>query len=270
MPLRISQLFIYPIKSLGGISVNSWSITQTGLQHDRRWMLVDPSGRFISQREISTLALLRIRLNDNSLIVFHKDVPSRSMVIPILDSASLDVLPRKRVVIWDDQCDAIVYPSIYSEWFSDVLSTPCHLVYMDDTVRRQVDQAYAFQEEITSFSDGFPLLMLGQSSLDDLNAKLPYPIPINRFRPNLVFEGGYPFQEDDMPDFEINGLEYHAVKPCARCIITTIDQDSGVKNEEPIKTLASYRLKDKQVLFGQNVLVSSVGTISVGDHILLH
>lgn len=267
MPLHISQLFIYPIKSVGGISVDSSPVTSTGLLHDRRWMLVDQHGRFISQRENSILALLRIQIRSSTLVVFHKDHPTTSIEIPIFDPAEVNSLPRLGVIIWNDLCNAIVYPQPYSDWFTRVLETPCQLVYMDDTVRREVDKTYAFRNEINSFSDGFPLLMIGQSSLDDLNARLPYPIPINRFRPNLVFEGGYPFQEDDMPIFEINGLEYQAVKPCARCIIPTIDQETGIKYEEPTKTLASYRLKDKKVLFGQNVLVSSIGTISVGNEI---
>ncbi len=232
-------------------------------------MLVDPSGRFISQREASALALLRIQINENSLSVFHKDQPSNQLWIPILDTDKMNDLPRNKVVIWDDVCAAAIYPSTYSEWFSEMISKPCQLVYMDDTVRREVDKTYAFRDEITSFSDGFPVLMIGQSSLDDLNARLSYPLPINRFRPNIVFEGGYPFQEDAMPLFEINGLEYRAVKPCARCIIPTIDQETGIKYDEPIKTLASYRLKDNKVLFGQNVLVSSTGTISVGDEVHL-
>jgi uncharacterized protein YcbX len=269
MPLHISQLFIYPIKSVGGISVHSSPVTSTGLLHDRRWMLVDQRGRFISQRENSTLALLRIQVRSSALVVFHKDHPTHSLEIPFFDPAELHSLPRAEVIIWDDICNAMVYPQRFTDWFTRLLETPCQLVYMDDTVRREVDKKYAFRHEITSFSDGFPLLMIGQSSLDDLNTRLPYPIPINRFRPNLVFEGGYPFQEDEMSVFEVNGLEYKAVKPCARCIIPTIDQETGIQYEEPTKTLASYRLKDKKILFGQNVLVSSIGTISVGDEIHL-
>jgi uncharacterized protein YcbX len=269
MSLRISQLFVYPIKSLGGISVDSSPVTDTGLLYDRRWMLVDPSGRFISQREVPALCLLRIRFDETTLTVFHKDHPADNISVPILNPEELFSLPRMNVTIWDDVCQAVVYPSQFTGWFTKMISLPCQLVYMDDTVRREVDKKYAFREEITSFSDGFPLLMIGQSSLDDLNARLPYAIPINRFRPNLVFTGGTPYQEDEMPVFEINGLEYNAVKPCARCIIPTIDQETGINYEEPTKTLASYRLKDKKILFGQNVLVSSTGFISVGDEIKL-
>lgn len=232
-------------------------------------MLVDQHGRFISQRENSNLALLRVQIRSSTLVVFHKDHPTSSIEIPILDSTELNSMLRAEVIIWDDLCNAVVYPQLYSDWFTRVLEAPCRLVYMDDTVRRAVDKTYALRDEITSFSDGFPLLIFGQSSLDDLNARLSHPLPINRFRPNMVFEGGYPFQEDNMPLFEINNLEYRAVKPCARCIIPTIDQETGIKNEEPTKTLVSYRLKDKKVLFGQNVLVSSTGTISVGDEIHL-
>ena len=269
MSLHISQLFIYPIKSLGGISVDSSPVTSTGLLYDRRWMLVDQRGRFISQRENATLSLLRVQIRSSTLVVFHKDHPSTSIEIPILEPVELNSMVRAEVAIWDDLCNAIVYPQLYSDWFTRVLGAPCQLVYMDDSIRREVDKSYAFRDEITSFSDGFPLLMIGQTSLDDLNARLAYPLPINRFRPNIVFEGGYPFQEDAMPLFEINGLEYRAVKPCARCNIPTIDQETGINYEEPTKTLASYRLKDKKILFGQNVLVSSTGTISVGDEIHL-
>lgn len=268
MPLRISQLFVYPIKSLGGIALDTSEITQTGLKYDRRWMLVDPKNRFISQRENATLALLRIRISNQGLDVYHKDRPENVLTIPFLNNDEISQLKRTSVEIWDDTCDAAIYPDFYADWFSAVLDLPCKLVYMDDTVRREVDKDYAFKNEITSFSDAFPILIIGQASLDDLNSRLAEPLPINRFRPNLVFEGGYPFQEDEMPLFMINGIEYKGVKPCARCNIPTIDQESGISSFEPTRTLASYRLKNKKILFGQNVLVGSTGSISVGD--LIH
>jgi uncharacterized protein YcbX len=140
---------------------------------------------------------------------------------------------------------------------------------MPDHSQRLVDFNYAQQNEITSFSDGYPLLIIGQASLDDLNQKLAQPLPMNRFRPNIVFTGGYPFQEDEMKAFEINDINFYGVKPCARCVITTIDQQTGEKNKEPLKTLSTYRMWDNKVYFGQNLLYNNTGTLHAGDKITL-
>ena len=138
---------------------------------------------------------------------------------------------------------------------------------MPDTSRRRIDERYSINEEITSFSDSHPILIIGQSSLDDLNSRLADPLPINRFRPNIVFIGGDAFEEDMMEHFTINDIDFYGVKLCARCMITTINQDNAVAAKEPLKTLATYRMKNNNVYFGQNLLHHGEGTISVGDAI---
>ena len=270
MILEVSQLFIYPIKSLGGIELQSSELTPTGLRYDRRWMLVNEEGRFLSQREESRMALLAVSLHEQSLQVYSKENPGSRVEIPFLKKNEMENHPRISVSIWDDQCTALVYPDAIGEWFSEVLGQSCRLVYMDDSVQRRVDGNYARNNEITSFSDAFPILMIGQATLDDLNVRLPEPVPINRFRPNLVFTGGIPFLEDEMNAFTIRGKEYKGVKPCDRCVIPTIDQATGIKGDEPTRTLATYRLRDRKILFGQNVLGPGEGLIVVGDRILLN
>ena len=269
MDLRVSQLFIYPVKSLGGIALQASEVTTRGLRHDRRWMLVDGSGRFLSQREEARMALLEVSLQESSLRVYSKGNPEHRIEIPFLNKREVEFLPRMSVTIWQDQCSPVVYPDAIGAWFSDFLDQTCHLVYMDESVHRPVDVKYAHDQEINSFSDAYPLMMIGQGTLDDLNGRLTEPVPVNRFRPNLVFTGGDPFLEDQMHTFGIRGKVYKAVKPCARCIIPTIDQATGLKGEEPTRTLATYRLKDRKILFGQNVLVTSEGLIAVGDRLTI-
>jgi len=141
---------------------------------------------------------------------------------------------------------------------------------MPDNTQRRVDGRYAHNKEITSFSDGYPLMLIGQASLDDLNSRLQSPLPMNRFRPNIVFTGGDPFLEDSMKQFEINGVRFFGVKLCARCVITTIDQQTTEKAKEPLKTLSTYRSKNNKIYFGQNLLFHGSGTISIGDAITIH
>jgi hypothetical protein len=156
------------------------------------------------------------------------------------------------------------------EWFSRMLSFRCRLVYMPDSSHRLVDQQYAHRQEVTSFSDAFPLLLIGQASLDDLNKRLPSPLPMDRFRPNIVFSGGEPYQEDNMPHFQISGISFFGVKPCARCVITTIDQSTAGKSKEPLRTLNGYRARNNKIYFGQNLLFGGVGKICVNDVISLY
>ncbi len=138
---------------------------------------------------------------------------------------------------------------------------------MPDSTERKVDPKYALQDDITNFSDGYPILIIGQASLDDLNSRLADPLPINRFRPNIVFTGGTPYEEDGMEHFKINDLDFYGVKPSARCVVTTMNQETGIAGKEPLKTLATYRSKNNKVYFGQNVLMKGKGKINVGDPI---
>jgi uncharacterized protein YcbX len=258
--LSVSEIFIYPIKSLGGISVTSAMVTPRGLQFDRRWMLVDADQVFITQREHPQLALYRVFIHDDGLLVQHKST-GESIRIPFYPQADELLIVR----VWQDLCSARVVSPEADTWFSQQLGFPCRLVYMPDEARRAVDREYAFHDEITGFSDAFPFLLIGQASLNDLNRRLEEPLPINRFRPNIVFTGGDAFEEDRLEEFTIGQVRFFGVKPCSRCAITTTNQETAVRGKEPLKTLAGYRMWNNKIYFGQNLLHKGEGWIKVGD-----
>lgn len=257
--LQISELYIYPIKSLAGIAVAEALVTKTGFEHDRRWMLIDENCRFISQREAPQMALLQVAIQNNGLRITHK-ITAVSTIVPFSATGE-----QVEVTIWDDTCLGKYVGADADEWFTRVLGMRCRLVYMPDATRRAVDQRYAPPGAITSFSDAYPFMMIGQASLDDLNTRLTQKLPINRFRPNIVFTGGQPFEEDRMGHFVIGDIHFYGVKLCERCNIITIDQDTATGGKEPTKTLAAYRRKGNNVLFGQNLVHQGKGKISVGD-----
>ena len=257
----VSQLFIYPVKSLGGIALLSARLTDRGFEYDRRWMIVDKDNRFLSQREIPELSLLQASVKNNHLIISDSLDPADSIEVPFNA-----VEARGRVKVWEDDCAAEFVSAAADGWLSGKLSMPCRLVYMPETEKRKVDERYSLHKnDITSFSDAYPLMMIGQASLDDLNARLDTPLPVNRFRPNIVFSGGSPYEEDTMAHMRLKGIDLYGAKLCARCAITTVDQAKGIKGKEPLKTLAAYRMRDNNVYFGQNLLFSGLGEISVGD-----
>lgn len=264
--LTVSELYIYPIKSLGGIALNAATLTDRGFEYDRRWMLVDGNDQFLSQREVTAMALLKVQLTASGLLVQNSSQPGAEFLIPF-EPATNESLT---VTVWSNHCKAYRVSNEADAWFSKQLGLPCKLVYMPASTHRLVDSRYAHHKEITSFSDGYPLLVISQASLDDLNSRLATPVPMNRFRPNIVFTGGTAFQEDSMKEFEINGITLFSVKPCARCIMTTINQQTGEKAKEPLKTLSSYRMKNNKIYFGQNLLYRGTGVISIGDTITIH
>ncbi len=261
--LAVSQLFIYPIKSLGGIYVSSALVTQTGFQYDRRWMLVDKKLRFLTQREFPSMALLQVELTKTGLKVYHKEKTDCSIVIPFLPASVEPVT----VQIFDETCEAVFADSNADKWFTEMLTIECRLVFMPDTFKRFIDKKYAAHNETTGFADAFPFLIIGEASLNDLNKRLPDPLPINRFRPNIVFAGGKPYEEDLLKNFMIHGINFYGVKLCARCVIPTINQANANKSKEPLKTLALYRQKNNKIYFGQNLLAVGKGTVSIGDSI---
>ncbi|MBK9335225.1 MAG: MOSC domain-containing protein [Lewinellaceae bacterium] len=248
----LTDLHIYPVKSLGGIALQASVVQPRGLQYDRRWMLVDERGRFVSQREVADLALLGTALEVPHLVVFSRKNPAQRVHIPLEPVVS--EMPETTVEVWDDHCPARVHAPEINVWFSEVLGCPLRLVFMPDSTVRPTDPAYAPAGLPVSFSDGYPFLVIGQASLDDLNNRLAQPLPMNRFRPNFVFSGGTPYEEDNWQEFSIGDTWFRGVKPCARCIITTTDQDTETRGPEPLKTLATYRKQEHRILFGQNVI----------------
>lgn len=258
--LHLSALYIYPIKSLGGIAVSEALVTRRGLQHDRRWMLIDQNNRFLSQREIAQMALFKAAVTSSGLAVTYTPTNS-SLQIPFQPLHA----QLFEVTVWDDTCLAQRVSDEADNWFSQLLRIPCRLVYMPDDTRRQVDLKYAQQGIITSFADAFPMLMISQASLDDLSSRVGSNIPMNRFRPNLVYTGGKPYSEDELASFRINSINFYGVKLCARCPVPGIDQETAISGKEPIKTLASYRRKQNKIYFGQNLIHEGTGILRIGD-----
>lgn len=261
---RISEIFIYPVKSLGGISVKEAEVTDRGLKYDRRWMLVDSNGKFLTQRTHPQMALIKVDLSKDTL--FFRNIKNTDQF-----SVGLNETTGKKIdsVVWDDKVELFRVNTIADEWFSQALNIKCKLVFMPEESKRLVDKTYAANNEITSLSDGYPFLIIGQVSLDDLNSKLHSKIPMNRFRPNFVFTGGVPFEEDEMKKFTIRDLTFYGVKPSGRCVVTTIDQNTAQKSDEPLRTLSSYRTSGSKVNFGMNLLHEGSGTLVVGDEIII-
>jgi uncharacterized protein len=259
---HISRLFIYPIKSLGGIEIPSSNITQRGLAHDRRWMLVDENKQFLTQREYPVMALLKTNIKEDALIVHHSDNPADSIEFLLHPPVKETVT----VKVWDDLCEAQYAEDNVNEWFSQKIGISCKAVYMPDDSERKLNPDYALSEkDITGFADGYPILVISEASLEDLNARLEKPVPMDRFRPNIVIAETEAFAEDRMKKFSINDHIFHGVKLCGRCPITTTDQQTGERGKEPLKTLATYRTINNKVCFGQNVINTGTGKIKTGD-----
>lgn len=262
--LRLTEIWIYPIKSMGGIRLNSAKVEGKGLKFDRRWMLVDENNTFISQRKISRLALFKLAMKLDFFLVRFKN---ESIELPFCTPQNTKPI---LATIWDDQVSTIEVSENFSQWFSDKLGFQCKLVSFPEKNTRLVDAQYAISQNHVSLADGYPILTIGQSSLDDLNQKLESPVPMDRFRPNLVFTGGQPYEEDSWIEFTIGMNKFMGVKPCSRCVLTTIDQLTGEQGKEPLATLATYRKKENQIYFGQNVISIDHHEIHEGDEIKLH
>ena len=277
LSMHISQINIYPIKSLKGISLGSATVESRGLQHDRRWMLTDKTGSFLTQREFPRMACISVGIQGMGLSV------SADGFGAIKFPFAPGTVDRRQVRIWQSSCVGEIYENTVNEWFSDVLGTGCQLVYMPEDSRRRVNPRFDHGDDIVSFADGYPLMMLGEASLADLNSRLDVPLPMNRFRPNLVVDGSEAYAEDKWQYIKIGQAVFRSTRPCARCVITTVDQSKGEKaGKEPLQTLATYRMaKDvmpydceslgmgkTDVLFGQNLIAESPGrSIRVGDRV---
>lgn len=261
----VSQLHIYPIKSLGGISVPSVNITDRGFEYDRRWMLIDEQHNFLTQRECTAMAMLQAAITGNGLKVYHKQHEADSIQILFEPGKN----ERVETNIWGVPCKPLLVSEEADKWFSAALGIKCSLVYMDDDTKVMIDERYNINDSLTSLSDGFPMLMTSEASLNDLNSKASEAVPMNRFRPNLVISGTSAFEENTMKEFMINGIHFYGAKPSARCIVTTIDQATGKKGKEPLKTLSLYRKLDNKIYFGENVIASSTGKINLGDEVTI-
>jgi uncharacterized protein YcbX len=286
--MHLSELNIYPIKSCRGISLAEAVVEERGLQFDRRWMLVDENNRFLTQREYPVMATIRASVDNGQLIVNNG---GNSIEIDPAKTQSR----KERVTVWNSEVKATVYESEVSEFFSDILGASVRLAHMTDEDRRAVNPRFDRGHDIVSFADGYPLMALGEATLQDLNQRIiadaggraddgvRAPLPMDRFRPNFVISGSEAHAEDNWLRVRIGGVAFRSTKPCERCVITTVDQARGeFDGKDPLKTLATYRLaKDVMpdriealgvspngVLFGQNLIAETAGAmIKVGDEV---
>jgi uncharacterized protein len=258
----VRNLFIYPVKSLGGISLQQVQVTDRGFQHDRRWMLVDEQGIFLSQRERPAMAALQVELSATGLQIHRSTAPGNTLLVPFIPDNSEPVT----VEIWGRHCEALPVSEEADAWFSRELNTRCRLVYMPESTRLSIHEKY-HPSGITSFSDGYPILMVSEASLDLLNQRAGVSLEMARFRPNLVISGCAAHDEDRMRQFSINGIRMTGVKPSARCVITTIDPQTLKKGKEPLQTLSAYRKLDNNIYFGENVVAEETGVVRVGDEV---
>lgn len=266
----ITALNIYPVKSCRGIALKQATLLQTGFTHDRQWLIIRPDGHFITQRDDARLALIATDVAGDVLTLRAPDVEPLTVAMDV-NAGSMEVQ------IWKDKCAAFDAGDDASRWLEAVLDKPYRLVRFDTSRPRYSDPRWTGDVVASSqFSDSFPYLVISQASLDDLNGRLPRPLPMNRFRPNIVVDGLPPYGEDEVMEFSAGGVRLRVVKGCTRCIITTTDQERAQRDgDEPLKTLRSYRLsKDKElrgVLFGQNViLVEGAGReLRVGQELVV-
>ena len=261
--IKISELAIYPVKSCAQVSLSSAKVDRFGLHMDRRWMVVDEKGKFITQRQIAKMCLISVSLIDKGVIL--KTASNGTCTVKIENLKQI-----QQVMVWEDRCKALDCGDEVARWLSDFLCQTCRLVYFPDEEFRQVDLTFAQKGDRTAFSDGFPFLLISEGSLQDLNQRILKANPqqsmleMRRFRPNIVVTGCEAFAEDSWKKIQIGDIVLRVVKPCKRCVIPTIDPDSGIKGDEPLKTLLTYRKQDNKILFGQNVIAERTGEFEVG------
>jgi uncharacterized protein YcbX len=252
-------LYVYPIKSCAGISLKDAELCATGLRHDRRWMLVDETGEFMSQRAHPRMALISTRFAPGDLIVSAPGMPDLEIPLQPDDENLIDVR-----VFGDTNSGALVDGEA-DRWFGEFLEFPCRLVHKPDDAPRLVDSSFAESGDQVGFADGFAFLLISEASLEDLNSRLEEPLPMNRFRPNFVVTGCSPYAEDGWSRLRIGGVPFRVAEPCPRCAITTVDQRTGDRGKEPLRTLATYRKSDGEVFFGRNLIHDALGAVRVGD-----
>ena len=260
MNASLASIHVYPVKSLGGIAMDAAEIDEFGFQDDRRWMVVDAAGRFHTQRWRPRMAMVRTALEAGGVRLRAPGQPDL-------------LVPRGgdepgAVAVWDDICIAEGCGPEADAWISAFLGEPCRLVYITATTRRPIRRRREESLGRVGFADAYPFLLLSEASLGDLNARLPTAVPMNRFRPNLVVAGVGPFAEDGWDRVRIGEVEFVVTKPCDRCVLTTVDQDTGVGGVEPLRTLAAYRKRPGGVMFGVNMAHTARGRLRTGDAVV--
>lgn len=263
--MKVSGLFTYPVKSCGRLVHESVLLDERGPLWDRRFMVTKPDGTFLTQREYPRLSRVDTSLAGDQLRLALPEAGELSL--PLHREAG----EVRRVQVWDDVCEAWDEGEPAAAFFSGYLGTPTRLVRMADAFVRRVKEGYAPRPAQTGFADGFPLLVISEASLEELNRRLRErgrsAVTMDRFRPNVVVSGCVPFAEDGWRTIRVGRLTLDLVKPCARCVTTTVDQARGEApdREEPLATLASFRRDGNHVLFGQNAVHREPGRMSVGE-----
>jgi uncharacterized protein YcbX len=257
--IRVKSLFIYPVKSCGQVALDEAVVGATGFEFDRRWMIVGDDGVFLSQREHPRLAQVRVHMTEDRIVL---KTPG---LAPLEISFEADTRPVGRVRVWDDECEAIDEGRDAAAWFSEHLGCSVRLVRMAGDDVRPLGSSSAQPGDRVSFADAFPFLLMSEASLENLNRRLSVPVEMDRFRPNIVIEGCQEHAEDGWSRVRIGEVVFRIAKPCARCVVTTVDQQTGERGREPLRTLSTYRTDDGRVLFGQNLVHEGSGVVSVGN-----
>lgn len=262
--VQVTGLNIYPVKSCRGIALNQARLTETGFEHDREWLVITPEGRFLTQRERPQLAQIETAIAGEQLVLRKPNGIDLSLPLNLTG-------PEREVTIWRDQAAAFDAGDEAATWLTDHLGKPARLVRFDKRHKRASNSKWTGDAvALNQFSDGYPWLLISQGSLDELNRRMQTPLPMNRFRPNIVVDGLPPFGEDSVDEFVAGAVRLKVVKPCDRCVVTTTDQITGERaSDEPLKALKEFRF-DKNlrgVLFGQNmILTGGVGNeLKVGQ-----
>ncbi len=262
--MQLTEINIYPIKSTQRIALTESTVQARGLHWDRRWMLVDEQGSFITARQYPKLAVVATSIGLDALEVSVHGKENLQIAL------QPEAIHKRDVSIWKDTLEVIQVSDAADSWFSDYLGVRCQLVQMTDDIIRSVDQQYGKPEDEVSFADGFPLLLISEASLVDLNQRLAISVSMRRFRPNVVVSGCAAFAEDNWSRLRIGDVEFAGVKACSRCVFTTIDPDTGLKNpdKEPLRTLARFRRREGGgVFFGQNLIPGNQGLVRLGDSV---
>ncbi len=266
---RVQGLWVYPVKSLRGMAVTRWPVTRLGLAFDRRWMLVDPEGNFLSQRRVPRMAQVQARLRLEDALAGRPrlvliDAQGHTLAVPEPDPAR----PRVRVRVWHDEVDALWVSDAVDAWLQARLGVPARLVYFPDDAHRPLSPKYGLPGEGTTFTDGYPILIVTQGSLDDLNRRLSTPVGPERFRPNVLIGPTAAYAEDTWHRVRIGRVPVRVVKPSKRCVITTLDPRTGRRlGKEPLATLATYRRWQGGVIFGQNAVPEAEGMWELGQRV---
>lgn len=254
----LNDIYIYPIKSIQAISIPAGSVEEKGLSLDRRYMLVNKLGKFITGRTHPQLTQIKVEFSRNSLLV---QAPNMQQLTITPDEFTED---KKNAQIWSDHIQALHCGLKYDAWFSDYLNEPCQLLFFSQDTKRLIKN----RETQVSFADGYPLLLINQKSLDQLNARLQKPVSALNFRPNIVINGDFPFVEDSWSRIQIGEVEFEVSKPCTRCLFINVDPKTGLADKkEPLATLATFRYTEGDINFGQNLIPLNSGFIRIGDEV---